>query len=131
MEHESGVKALAGTADQAEVLSRAEAGDEDALAAVDVYVHRLVRELGAMVASLGGVDAIAFTGGVGENAASIRARAVAGLGFTGARISLSDNESPELDALVHANESSVAVAVVEAREDVEIARLVRQVVGRH
>jgi acetate kinase len=109
------------------VLSRAADGDEVAAAAVDIYVHRLVRELGAMVASLGGVDAITFTGGVGENAASVRKRAVAGLEFTGARISSSANESPELDALVHESESSVAVAVVEAREDVEIARLVRQV----
>jgi acetate kinase len=130
LEHQSGLKALAGTADQADVLARAEAGDEEAAAAIDVYVHRLVREMGAMVASLGGVDAITFTGGVGENAASIRARAVAGLGFTGARISASANEAPALDALVHPSESSVAVAVVEAREDIEIARLVRQVVQR-
>ncbi|TQJ50253.1 acetate kinase [Phycicoccus sp. SLBN-51] len=127
LEHDSGIKALAGTSDQAEVLGRAEAGDEVAVAAVDVYVHRLVREMGAMVASLGGVDAIAFTGGVGENAALVRERAVFGLGFTGARISASANESPELDSLVHDTESSVAVAVVEAREDVEIARLVREV----
>jgi acetate kinase len=112
------------------VLRRAEGGDEAAAAAVDVYVHRLVREMGAMVASLGGVDAITFTGGVGENAASIRERAVAGLGFTGARISLTANESPELDALVHDSKSSVVVAVVEAREDVEIARLVRQVTSQ-
>ena len=130
LEHDSGIKALAGTSDQAEVLGRAEAGDEVAVAAVDVYVHRLVREMGAMVASLGGVDAITFTGGVGENAASVRERAVTGLGFTGARISASANESPELDALVHDTESSVAVAVVEAREDVEIARLVREVTGK-
>jgi acetate kinase len=130
LEHDSGIKALAGTSDQAEVLRRAEGGDEAAAAAVDVYVHRLVREMGAMVASLGGVDAITFTGGVGENAASIRERAVAGFGFTGARISLSANESPELDALVHDPGSSVAVAVVEAREDVEIARLVRQVTAQ-
>jgi acetate kinase len=130
LEHDSGIKALAGTSDQAEVLGRAEAGDEVAVAAVDVYVHRLVREMGAMVASLGGVDAITFTGGVGENAVSVRERAVFGLGFTGARISASANESPELDALVHDTESSVAVAVVEAREDVEIARLVREVTGK-
>lgn len=130
LEHQSGLKALAGTADQAEVLARADGGDEAAAAAVDVYVHRLVREMGGMVASLGGVDAVTFTGGVGENSATIRSRAVAGLGFTGARLSKSANESPQLDALVHDPESSVAVAVVEAREDSEIARLVRQVVGR-
>ena len=130
LEHQSGIKALAGTADQAEVLSQAEVGDEAAAAAVDVYVHRLVRELGGMVASLGGVDAVTFTGGLGENAASIRSRAIAGLGFIGARISESANESPRLDALVHDSKSAVAVAVVEAREDIEIARLVREVVGR-
>jgi acetate kinase len=129
LEHESGLKALAGTADQAEVLSRCEAGDEAAAAAIDVYVHRLVREMGAMVASLGGVDAITFTGGVGENAATIRSRAVAGLGFTGARLSVGANAAPELDALLHEPGSPVAVAVVEAREDIEIARLVRGVLG--
>jgi acetate kinase len=127
LEHESGLKALAGTADQAEVLSRCESGDPTAAGAIDVYVHRLVREMGAMVASLGGVDAITFTGGVGENAAPIRARAVSGLGFTGARLSKEANEAPGLDALVHEAGSAVAVAVVEAREDIEIARLVRGV----
>lgn len=129
LEHESGLKALAGTADLAEVLARSEAGDERAAAAVDAYVHRLVREMGAMVASLGGVDAITFTGGVGENAAPIRARAVSGLGFTGARLSEEANEAPLLDALLHEPGSHVAVVVVEAREDIEIARLVRGVLG--
>jgi acetate kinase len=130
LEHQSGLKALAGTADQAEVLSRAEAGDEEAAAAMDVYVHRLVRELGSMVAVLGGVDAVTFTGGVGENSAMVRSRAVSALGFLGARVSASANASPALDALVHDSSSTVAVGVVEAREDVEIARLVRQLVAR-
>jgi acetate kinase len=97
---------------------------------VEVYVHRLVRELGSMVAVLGGVDAVTFTGGVGENSALIRERAVAALGFLGARVSASRNASPTLDALVHDSSSAVAVAVVEAREDVEIARQVRQLVAR-
>jgi len=66
---------------------------------------------------------------VGENAASIRARAVAGLGFTGARLSEEANAAPELDALLHEPGSPVAVVVVEAREDIEIARLVRGVLG--
>ena len=63
------MKALGGTSDQAQLLQRAADGDGVAVAAVEVYVHRLVRELGSMVAVLGGVDALAFTGGVGENAA--------------------------------------------------------------
>jgi acetate kinase len=130
LEHASGVKALAGTSDQAEVLARAAAGDDAAALAVEVYVHRLVRELGSMVAVLGGVDAVTFTGGVGENSALVRERAVAALGFLGARVSASRNASPTLDALVHDSSSAVAVAVVEAREDVEIARQVRQFVAR-
>jgi acetate kinase len=130
LEHASGVKALAGTSDQAQVLARAAAGDDAAALAVEVYVHRLVRELGSMVAVLGGVDAVTFTGGVGENSALVRERAVAALGFLGARVSASRNASPTLDALVHDSSSAVAVAVVEAREDVEIARQVRQLVAR-
>jgi acetate kinase len=129
LEHESGMKALGGTADQGDLLRRAQAGDAVAGAAVDVYVHRLVRELGSMVAALGGLDALTFTGGVGENAASIRARAVEALGFTGVRLSVSANQSPTLDAVVHTEDSSVGVAVIEAREDLEIAREVRQTLG--
>lgn len=129
LEHESGMKALGGTADQGDLLRRAQAGDAMAGAAVDVYVHRLVRELGSMVAALGGLDALTFTGGVGENAAPIRARAVEALGFTGARLSASANQSPTLDSVVHAEDSSVGVAVIEAREDIEIAREVRQTLG--
>lgn len=129
LENDSGMKALGGTSDQAQLLQRAADGDGVAAAAVEVYVHRLVRELGSMVAVLGGVDALAFTGGVGENAALIRERAVAALGFVGARLSPSANASPTLDALVHADDSRVAVAVVEAREDIEIAREVRRALG--
>jgi acetate kinase len=130
LEHESGLKALGGTSDQQALLTRAEAGDAEATAAVDVYLHRLVRELGAMVASLGGVDAFTFTGGVGENAAMIRSRAVAALAFTGARLDESRNGSPPRpDAVIDAADSAVGIVVVEAREDVEIAREVRAVVG--
>jgi acetate kinase len=60
----------------------------------------------------------------------VRSRAVSGLGFLGARVSASANASPALDALVHDSSSTVAVGVVEAREDIEIARLVRQLVSR-
>jgi acetate kinase len=75
------------------------------------------------------VDAFAFTGGVGENAAMIRSRAVAALAFTGARLDESRNaDPPRPDAVVGAEDSAVGVVVVEAREDVEIAREVRAVV---
>ena len=130
LEHQSGLKALGGTSDQQALLTRAEAGEAEASAAVDVYLHRLVREMGAMVASLGGVDAFTFTGGVGENAGMIRSRSVAALAFTGARLDEARNvDPPKPDAVVGAEDSAVGVVVVEAREDVEIAREVRAVVA--
>jgi acetate kinase len=78
-----------------------------------------------MVASLGGVDAVAFTGGVGENAAEVRARGVRGLGFLG--LSLDERRNRELacDADISAEHAPVRTVVVRAREDLEIARQVR------
>jgi acetate kinase len=67
-EHESGLLGLCGTDDFRTVLDRAERGDHDATFALDVMRHRLVTEMGAMVAALRGVDAIAFSGGIGEHA---------------------------------------------------------------
>ena len=130
LEHDSGLTALAGTGKLEEVIAQAAEARQVASAAIDVYVHRLVREMGAMVASMGGVDAIAFTGGVGENAAIIRSRAVDGMAHLGARIDEDLNRSVRPDARLHADGSAVAVFVIEAREDVEIAKQVRDVCGR-
>src|SRR5512135_16253 len=75
LEHQSGLLGLAGTADMREVIDRALAGDEVAALALDVYLHRLAAGIAAMAASLQGVDVLAFTGGVGERAPVVRARA--------------------------------------------------------
>jgi acetate kinase len=104
LEHESGLKGLAGSADMREVLAARAAGEERAALAIGVYVHRLRAAIAAMIAAIGGVDAIAFTGGVGERSEEIRSEAVAGLGFLG---------------------SDPQVLVVPAREDLEIARQTR------
>ncbi len=82
----SGLQALAGTPDMAQVERRAAAGDARCALALDVYVHRLRRYLGAMVAVMDGVDAIAFTGGIGEHSATVRARVCEGLGWLGAQL---------------------------------------------
>jgi acetate kinase len=119
LEHESGLLGLAGTADMREVLSRS---DDAAGLALAVYVHRLGAGVAAMAASLGGLDALVFTGGVGENSAEIRALACAGLGFLGVSLDAGLNGSNEGDGLV-----GERVLVVRAREDLEIARQVRQV----
>jgi acetate kinase len=125
MEHRSGLAALAGTPDMAEVVRRAAAGDPDAVLARDVYVHRLRAEVAAMVAALGGLDVLAFTGGVGEHAPTVRSAAAAGLAHLGVAIDPAADAGAEPDADVTAPGSTARVLVIEAREDLEIARGVR------
>jgi acetate kinase len=125
LEHESGLAGLAGTPDMREVLARADAGDAAALLAREVYLHRLRAAIAAMTAALGGIDALVFTGGVGERSAAVRARAVAGLGFLGLAIDAERNDAPSGDADVSRSESSARTLVILAREDLEIARQVR------
>jgi acetate kinase len=129
LEHRSGLLGLARTSDMREVLERAGAGDEAAILARDVYVHRLRGAIAAMAAAMGGLDVLLFTGGVGENAAEIRARAVDGLGFLGVAIDRTANEAATPDADLSGEGSAARVLVIRAREDLEIARQVRAVVG--
>jgi acetate kinase len=129
LEHRSGLFGLAGHGDMREVLAAEAAGDEAARLAVEVYLHRLRAGIGAMAAALDGLDAIVFTGGVGERSASIRARAAAGLTFLGVALDQAANDAPEPDADVGAPGAAVRAFVVAAREDVQIARDVRRVLG--
>ena len=127
LEYRSGLYGLAGTADMREVLSRAAAGDARAGLARDVYLHRLRGSIAAMAASLGGLDALAFTGGVGENSAEIRSRTMAGLGFLGVRESTERAGGSTGDRQISAPDSPVRTLVIAAREDLEMARQVREV----
>ena len=127
LEHESGLLGLAGTADMREVLAR---DDDDARLARDVYVHRLRAGIAAMAAALGGLDALVFTGGVGEHAPEIRARAVDGLSFLGAALDDARNRAVHGDADIGADGADVHAFVVAAREDLEIARQVRAILRR-
>ena len=129
LEHEGGLLALAGTADMREVLARADAGDDEARVALGVYVHRLRAGIAAMAAALGGLDALVFTGGVGERSAPVRAAAADGLGFLGVALDAARNGAPDGDADVSADDAPVRTLVVPAREDVEIARQVRGLLG--
>jgi acetate kinase len=124
LEHRSGLTGLAGTGDMRELLPRADAGEPDAQLALDVYVHRLRAGVAAMAAAMGGLDALAFTGGVGEHAPAIRARAVAGLGFLGVSVDPERNAAATGDALI-----GDGTLVVTAREDLEMARQVRALSG--
>ncbi len=120
---QSGLKGLAGVNDFREVLARAEAGDEDARLALDVYVHRLRHYVGAYTAVLGGLDVLTFTAGVGENAPALRAAVVATLGRLGLAVDPRRNEAPSKEARVISPDGSpVTVLVVPTNEELEIAR---------
>ena len=129
LEHRSGLLGLAGTADMRAVLDAAAAGNEEATLAVDVYLHRLRAGIAAMAAAMNGLDVLVFTGGVGERSAPVRARAAAGLSFLGVALDLAANAQPELDADIGARGAAVRTFVVAAREDLQIARDVRRVLG--
>jgi acetate kinase len=129
LEHESGLNALAGTSDMREVLARRAAGDEAAALAIDVYLHRLRAGIAAMAAGLDGLDAIVFTGGVGERSAAVREGACLGLRFLGVELDPAANAQATGDVDVTAPGGSVRVLVVAAREDLEIARQVRAVLA--
>lgn len=94
--------------------------------AFDVYVHRLRREIAAMAAALGGLDALVFTGGVGEHQPVVRAAAGAGLGFLGVAIDPHRNADTAGDGEIGVAGAPVRTLVVTAREDLEIARQVRE-----
>jgi acetate kinase len=126
LEHESGLAGLAGDSDMQAVLERAAAGDPAAELAIGVYIHRLRAGIAAMAASLGGIDALVFTGGVGEHAPAIRSRAVAGLGFLGLRVDGPGNDSAVPDADITATGSPVSSLVLRAREDLEMAHQARR-----
>ena len=125
LERRSGVAGLTGTSGDLR-----DVGDDDAgRLAVAVYVHRLRREIAAMVAALGGLDTLVFTGGVGEHNAAIRASACEGLGFLGVALDEAKNRSTSSDSDITAKGAPVRTLVVTAREDLEIAREVRDTLG--
>ncbi len=127
----SGLLGLAGRSDMRELVNAANAGNERATHALDVYVHRLRHYIGAYAAELGGLDAVAFTAGVGENSSYIRRRAIAGLDFLGLSIDAERNNASSREPRVISPEGSTAsVLVVPTNEELEIARETRAAASR-
>jgi len=113
--------------DMREVLHAADAGDEAAQLAFDVYVHRLRREIASMAAAMDGLDVLVFTGGVGEHSPRVRAAAADGLTFLGISLDATQ-EGVSTDADI-SGPGPVRVLVVTAREDIEISRQARAVLA--
>ncbi|MCX5051143.1 acetate kinase [Streptomyces sp. NBC_00474] len=128
----SGLVGLCGDNDMREIRRRVDEGDEEAKLAFDIYIHRLKKYIGAYYAVLGTVDAIAFTAGVGENAAPVREAAVAGLETLGLAVdgTLNAVRSDE-PRLISPEDARVKVAVVPTDEELEIATQTYALVGRH
>ncbi|BCL23088.1 acetate kinase [Streptomyces tuirus] len=118
----SGLIGLCGDNDMREIRRRVDEGDEQAELAFDIYIHRLKKYIGAYYAVLGRVDAVAFTAGVGENAAPVRAAALAGLEELGLAVD-GERNAVRGDAarLISPEGARVAVAVVPTDEELEIA----------
>ena len=119
----SGLLGLTGTGDMRDVQTAAATGDTAAEAALAVWRHRIRHYVGAYVAQLGGLDALVFTAGVGENNALLRRRALAGLEFLGIEVDNDRNELPSREARVISPEGApVTVLVIPTNEELEIAR---------
>jgi acetate kinase len=120
----SGLVGLTGTSDFREVISRAAAGDGDAQLGLDMWEHRFMAELGGCIAALGGLDALVFTGGIGEHADGLRSRLCDRLGWLGVQAGAPVNidGSPYREQELSTADSAIRVFVIPAREDLVLAR---------
>jgi acetate kinase len=119
----SGLLGISGVSgDLRQVLDAIAQGNQRAQLALDIYVHRLRAAIGAMLASLGGLDALVFTAGVGENAALIRAAACEAFAFLGLKLDRQKNARSPVDEDIATPDSAVRVLIIHTQEDWEIAR---------
>ena len=137
LNRESGLAGISGVGnDMRDIEQRAADGDEDCRLALHVFTHRLRRYIGAYAAVMGGVDAIVFTGGIGEHSALVRHRTLQRLDFLGARLSEDRNRDAHVSMdqpvfAVHEPHSRVALLVVACDEQAEIARSVDAILREH
>jgi acetate kinase len=129
LNHESGLLGVSGfSSDMRQVLSELP-HNPDAGLAIDVYVHRIVKTVGAMAATLGGIDALVFTAGVGEGSPEIRKRVCEKLKYLGLELDPAANETCKPDADISLPASRARILVIATREDLTIMRETRRLVG--
>ena len=122
LNRDSGLKGISGlSGDMRNIQTAIALGNPRAQLAFDIYVHRLRSHIGAMLATLGGMDALVFTGGVGENQPSVRAAACEAFEFLGVKLDLEKNAQSPPDQDIAMADSAVRVLVVQAQEDWAIA----------
>jgi acetate kinase len=135
LQRHSGLLGLAGTGDMRAVVQAAgeDQGHGQASLALDVWAHRVVSGIASMAASAGGLDVLVFTGGIGERSPELRARVGARLAWLGVALDAAANAAASPpgagDAEVTGDGAAVRTVVVRAREDLELARLARELLG--
>ncbi|MGD9685180.1 MAG: acetate/propionate family kinase [Candidatus Obscuribacterales bacterium] len=123
LNRESGLKGISGLSNDMREITRAMTdGHRRATLAFDMFVHSVVSNAGRMAASLGGLDALVFTGGIGEHSAPVRQQVAEKLSFLNIALDARKNDTASDDAIISRNDSGVSVMVVRAREDLMIAR---------
>ena len=123
LNRESGLLGISGiSADLRPIMKAIAEGNQQAQLAFDVYVHSLRSHIGSMLASLGGLDVLVFTAGVGENNPSIRASACANFEFLGLKLDLAKNNQQAINCDISSSDSAIRVLVIHTQEDWEIAR---------
>ncbi|MEO0433648.1 MAG: acetate kinase [Cyanobacteria bacterium J06656_5] len=127
---ESGLKGISGISHDLRQISQA-AGDQRAQLAQAIYLHRLKSCIGSMLMGLGGVEAVVFTAGIGEHAASIRAAACEAMGFLGLRLDSDKNNNHPVDQDIATVDSAIRVLVIHTQEDWAIAQDCWQILGQH
>jgi acetate kinase len=123
LNRESGLLGVSGiSADLRPIIQAIADGNQQAQLAFDVYVHSLRSHIGAMLASLGGLDALVFTAGVGENSPDVRAATCAGFEFLGLKLDLDKNNQKAINCDISTPDSAVRILVIHTQEDWQIAR---------
>jgi len=128
--YESGLKGICGVEDMRDVIQNAARGDAKAKLAFDMYVHSVRKHIGAMAAVLGGIDALIFTGGIGENSPEIRQAVSEKIRFLEIAIDSEKNISCRPDEDIAKKDSKARLLVIHTREDWEIARQALSFCGR-
>ena len=108
--------------DARDVHKAADEGSEDARLALAVFTYQVKKNIGAYAAAMGGLDAVAFTGGIGENSATLRAQCLDGLEFLGVKLDPDANQNESGDRVVSARDSKIAIVCLATNEEVVVAR---------
>ncbi|MFH2091902.1 MAG: acetate kinase [Pseudomonadota bacterium] len=120
---QSGLKGVCGSNDMREVIEKYKAGDQKAQLAFDMYAYRIKKYIGAYYAILGGLDALVFTAGIGENSSEVRSSCLSGLNHLGIVLDeAKNNERSRQARAIQTSESSVSILVIPTNEELKIAR---------